>query len=58
MKQVDMSTKAVTDRLKRVSQLRRLCLSLQKAKLPVENNNASTSARSGEADATVKQKAK
>lgn len=36
MKQLDMSDKAVSDRLKRVSQLRRLCLSLQKAKLPVE----------------------
>jgi hypothetical protein len=30
---VDMSAKAVTLRLKRVSQLRRLCLSLSKAKL-------------------------
>jgi len=29
---VDMSAKAVTTRLKRVSQLRRLCLSLAKAK--------------------------
>jgi hypothetical protein len=29
---VDMSAKAVTARLKRVSQLRRLCLSLAKAK--------------------------
>lgn len=34
MKQVDMSDQAVTARLRRVSQLRRLCLSLQKAKLP------------------------
>jgi hypothetical protein len=33
---VDMSAKAVTTRLKRVSQLRRLCLSLGKAK-PVRN---------------------
>lgn len=33
---VDMSAKAVTIRLKRVSQLRRLCLSLGKAK-PVAN---------------------
>ena len=32
---VDMSAKAVTERLKRVSQLRRLCVSLSKAK-PVE----------------------
>lgn len=29
---VDMSAKAVTARLKRVSQLRRLCLSLAKAR--------------------------
>jgi hypothetical protein len=58
MKQVDMSAKAVTDRLKRVSQLRRLCLSLQKAKLPVENNSVSPSAGRGEANSTVKQKAK
>lgn len=39
MKQVDMSLRAVTARLKRVAQLRRLCLSLQKAKLPAEENN-------------------
>lgn len=35
-----MSAKAVTARLKRVAQLRRLCLSLQKAKLPSEEDNA------------------
>ena len=33
MPKVDMSAKAVTTRLKRVSQLRRLGLSLQKAKI-------------------------
>ena len=33
MTKVDMSAKAVTARLRRVSELRRLCLSLQKAKL-------------------------
>ena len=33
MIKVDMSAKAVTTRLKRVSQLRRLGLSLQKAKM-------------------------
>ena len=33
MTRVDMSAKAVTARLRRVSELRRLCLSLQKAKL-------------------------
>ena len=40
MKTVDMSSKAVTARLKRVAQLRRLCLALQKAKLPTVENNA------------------
>ncbi len=33
MPKVDMSSKAVTTRLKRASQLRRLCLSLGAAKL-------------------------
>jgi len=42
MKQVDMSAKAVTARLKRVSQLRRPCLSLQKIKLPIEENSGKT----------------
>jgi hypothetical protein len=42
MKQVDMSAKAVTARLKRVAQLRRLGLSLRKAKFPSEENNAKT----------------
>jgi hypothetical protein len=37
MNQVDMSAKAVTARLKRISQLRRLYLSLQKARLPEEH---------------------
>jgi hypothetical protein len=45
MKRVDMSAKAVTARLKRVSQLRRLCLSLQKAKLPAEKSDAKTTER-------------
>jgi hypothetical protein len=40
MKQVDMSIRAVTARLKRVAQLRRLCLSLQKAKLPAKEDVA------------------
>ena len=34
MQKTDMSAKAVTTRLKRVSQLRRLGLALQKAKIP------------------------
>jgi hypothetical protein len=40
MKEVDMSARAVTARLKRVAQLRRLCLSLQKAKLPAREDIA------------------
>jgi hypothetical protein len=39
MKKVDMSANAVTARLKRVAQLRRLGLSLQKAKLHSEGNS-------------------
>ena len=38
---VDMSAKAVTARLKRVSQLRRLGISLSKAK-PIKNSSAPT----------------
>lgn len=38
MRKVDMSAHAVTSRLKRVEQLRRLCLSLQKAK-PVSSEH-------------------
>ena len=40
MRQVDMSAKAVTARLRRISQLRRLALSLRKAKLlPAADQN-------------------
>jgi len=42
VKQVDMSAKAVTARLKRVAQLRRLSLSLRKAKLPADENHPKT----------------
>ena len=58
MKQVDMSDKAISDRLKRVSQLRRLCLSLQKAKLPVERKPTESSVRRGESSQEVKRKTK
>jgi len=58
MKPVDMSDKAVSARLKRVSQLRRLCLSLQKAKLPVERKATESSARRAEASQVVKRKTK
>jgi hypothetical protein len=59
MKQVDMSAKAVTARLKRVSQLRRLCLSLQKAKLPsAEGRTLKTNAEHIEASPSANEKAK
>ncbi|MBC8028684.1 MAG: hypothetical protein H7Z16_01115 [Pyrinomonadaceae bacterium] len=45
MNKVDMSASAVTARLKRVSQLRRLCLSLKKAKLPPEGAAKTTEQR-------------
>jgi hypothetical protein len=48
MKQVDMSPKAVTARLKVVAQLRRLGLSLQKAKFPSEENHAKTTSEEQE----------
>lgn len=48
MKQVDMSDKAVTARLKRLAQLRRLGLSLQKAKLPEAINSTKASQRKTE----------
>jgi hypothetical protein len=37
MRQIDMSAQAVTARLKLVSQLRKLCLSLQTAKIRSEH---------------------
>jgi hypothetical protein len=43
MPKVDMSAAAVTTRLKRLSQLRRLGLSLQKAKLPQEESRVKPS---------------
>lgn len=45
MPKVDMSAKAVTTRLKRVSQLRRLGLSLQKAQLLPAGNRPETNER-------------
>jgi hypothetical protein len=57
MKQVDMSAKAVTARLKRVAQLRRLCLSLQKAKLPAKEDIAKKREQETESPANM-QKAK
>lgn len=39
MTKVDMSAEAVTARLRRIAELRRLCLSLQKAKLTTSEEN-------------------
>lgn len=58
MKQVDMSDKAVTARLERMSQLRRLCLSLQKAKFPGTKDNAQTSNQQSESTRSETQNAK
>ncbi|HEU4476936.1 MAG TPA: hypothetical protein VFR80_00375 [Pyrinomonadaceae bacterium] len=49
MKQVDMSATAVTARLQRIAQLRRLCLSLQKAKLPTREAQVKIDDQQGEA---------
>jgi hypothetical protein len=57
MKQVDMSDKAVTARLKRVAQLRRLGLSLQKAKLH-SRDNAKTRTPRNESTPPPRQKTK
>ena len=56
MKQVDMSPKAVTARLRLVSQLRRLGLSLQKVKLPAGATSKATKAPPGEHSTGAKQK--
>jgi hypothetical protein len=43
MTKVDMSAEAVTARLRRIAELRRLCLSLQKAKLMTSEENRAQS---------------
>ncbi len=48
MPKVDMSADAVTNRLKRVSQLRRLGLSLRKAKINQERANTEASKQRNE----------
>jgi hypothetical protein len=48
MRNIDMSAKAVTARLKQISQLRRLALSLQKAKLRPAADKNSKEKRSAE----------
>jgi hypothetical protein len=58
MKQVDMSDKAITARLKRAAQLRRLGLSLQKAKLDSGDRKAKTRTAQNEAAPPTEQKTK
>ena len=53
-----MSDKAVTARLESMSQLRRLCLSLQKAKFPGKKDNVQTSNQQSESGRSETQKAK
>jgi len=50
MPKVDMSADAVTTRLKRVSQLRRLGLSLQKAKIGRAKDRPQRTEQRGEAE--------
>jgi hypothetical protein len=52
---VDLSARGITTRLKRVSQLRQLCLSLGKAK-PVKNKKADSSAADKKQAAKKRQK--
>ena len=53
MPKVDMSAKAVTARLRRVSELRRLCLTLQKAK--VQSNEAKRDQNASSSQPSMKQ---
>ena len=46
MEQIDMSAKAITARLRLISELRRLCLSLNKAKLPTKEETGKRTERS------------
>jgi hypothetical protein len=55
MPKVDMSANAVTTRLKRVSQLRRLGLSLQKAKIKREEDRPQGIERRSEAQSEPRQ---
>jgi hypothetical protein len=46
MEQIDMSAGAITARLKLISELRRLFLSLRKAKLPAKEESGNRTERS------------
>jgi hypothetical protein len=59
MRQIDMSAEAVTARLKLVSQLRRLCLSLGTAKIKAQavgNNDEKTNSERRQESAGKSQK--
>jgi hypothetical protein len=58
MQKIDMSAAAVTTRLKRVSQLRRLCLSLQRARINHRKENEKELSESRQAPETDESKAK
>ncbi len=58
MRQVDMSAEAVTARLKQVSQLRRLCLSLRKARFVVREKDARQEAKRPDASSSEDRKEK
>lgn len=53
MRQVDMSAEAVTARLKQVSQLRRLCLSLRKAQFVVKEKDEKQEAKRPNASSSL-----
>ena len=53
MPKVDMSAKAITARLRRVSELRRLCLSLRKAK--AQSNEAKQDQNASSSQPSLKQ---
>lgn len=53
MRQVDMSAEAVTARLKQVSQLRRLCLSLLKAQFVVKEKDEKQEAKRPNASSSL-----
>jgi hypothetical protein len=56
MKNVDMSPKAVTARLRQISQLRRLALSLRKARLQPPAEQSSRGTQPNEDEPKQKQK--
>jgi hypothetical protein len=58
MRQIDMSAEAVTARLKLVSQLRRLCLSLGTAKIRTQTRVTTSDVKNPEKVTNAEQKRK